>query len=190
MPKSVAVLFARKDSIYKKMPECDVWDQVRDATKYAGNLPVVAHPPCRLWGKLAHMSTAPKSEMELARFSVRQVQRVGGVLEHPEGSRLWKEMGLPQQWEEDSLGFTLKVPQSWWRHRAAKMTLLYVSGMRMEDIPRVPLIQIIFNQPTALIATSRRGLSGKFCTQEEREATPEEFAQWLVAVAKICRKIK
>ena len=28
---TVAVLFARSDSIYKSMPECDVWDIERDA---------------------------------------------------------------------------------------------------------------------------------------------------------------
>ncbi len=31
----IAVLFARKDSIYKSLPECDVWDAERDARRPA-----------------------------------------------------------------------------------------------------------------------------------------------------------
>lgn len=30
----IAVLFARADSIYKTLPECDVWDATRDARKW------------------------------------------------------------------------------------------------------------------------------------------------------------
>ena len=47
---TVAILFARSDSYYKTLPECDVWDIERDARKWPGGAPVVAHPPCRAWG--------------------------------------------------------------------------------------------------------------------------------------------
>lgn len=43
----VAVLFAREDSVYKTLPECEVYDMARDARTYDGPWPVVAHPPCR-----------------------------------------------------------------------------------------------------------------------------------------------
>jgi hypothetical protein len=39
MSERVAVLFARKDSIYKTMPECDVWDIERDAREWPGGMP-------------------------------------------------------------------------------------------------------------------------------------------------------
>ena len=48
----VAVLFAREDSAYKTLPECEVYDMARDARNYDGPWPVVAHPPCQRWGKL------------------------------------------------------------------------------------------------------------------------------------------
>lgn len=44
MSERIAVLFARKDSVYKTMPECDVYDIDRDARTYDGPWPVVAHP--------------------------------------------------------------------------------------------------------------------------------------------------
>jgi len=190
VPPEVAVLFAMPDSVYKTFPECDVWDEARDALKYAGNLPVVAHPPCRLWGKLAHMSTAPESEKELARFAVRQVQRCGGVLEHPLGSRLWDDMGLPAPFEEDAMGFTGMIPQYLLGHKAEKKTLLYVSGLKKDDLPPAfGLLDLLFTRPTHYVATSRRGLKGVFCTEWERKATPPKFARWLVSLAKLCRKL-
>lgn len=39
----VAVLFARADSHYKELPDCDVYDMTRDARTYDGPHPVVAH---------------------------------------------------------------------------------------------------------------------------------------------------
>ena len=53
---SVAVLFARSDSVYKTLPGCDVWDKERDARCFAGNEKIVAHPPCRGWGKLRKLA--------------------------------------------------------------------------------------------------------------------------------------
>jgi hypothetical protein len=47
MPPAVTVLFVRAQSIYKLLPRCDCYDRRRDARQFAGNAPVVAHPPCR-----------------------------------------------------------------------------------------------------------------------------------------------
>lgn len=51
----VAVLFARRDSIYKLMPWANVYDDQRDALTWPGGTPVIAHPPCREWGRLYAM---------------------------------------------------------------------------------------------------------------------------------------
>jgi len=50
-----AVLFARADSIYKQL-DCDVWDQERDALRWPGGASIVAHPPCRSWGRLRKLA--------------------------------------------------------------------------------------------------------------------------------------
>ena len=39
---TIAVLFARADSVYKTLPDCDVWDIDRDARRWPGGGPVVA----------------------------------------------------------------------------------------------------------------------------------------------------
>lgn len=45
MTRTVATLFVRSDSIYKSLPGVDAWDISRDARKWPGGCPVVAHPP-------------------------------------------------------------------------------------------------------------------------------------------------
>ena len=37
--KTVAVLFARADSVYKTLPGVDVWDEARDARQWPGSGP-------------------------------------------------------------------------------------------------------------------------------------------------------
>jgi len=87
----VSVLFARQDSIYKTLTDCDVWDIERDALKWPGGNPIIAHPPCRAWGSLRHFAKPRPGERELALWAVKQVRAEGGVLEHPARSLLWAE---------------------------------------------------------------------------------------------------
>ena len=77
-PEMVAVLFVDKKSIYKTLPGVDAYDVDRDAHTFPGGMPVVAHPPCRTWGKLAHMSTASDDDHQLAVWAVEQVRIWGG----------------------------------------------------------------------------------------------------------------
>lgn len=126
---TVAVLFARADSNYKALPETDVWDAERDARKWPGGCPVVAHPPCRAWGRLKHMANPRPDEKNLARLAVALVREFGGVLEHPARSELWAAQKLPQPGERDQYGgWTLPISQYWWGHRAEKKTWLYIVG--------------------------------------------------------------
>jgi len=183
--KKVAVLFAMKDSNYNKFSECDVYDIERDAKSYNGNLPAIAHPPCRLWGKLRRFSTAPEEEKELAVWAVGMVRKNGGVLEHPSGSKLWIECGLPEGNEKDRFGgYTIVIDQFWFGHRAEKRTKLYICGTK--DIPEIPFKM---GYPTRVINTRKRGLKRKEVTKRERSATPEDLARWLIETAKRCKKL-
>ena len=91
----IAILFARDDSRYKDFNVYDVYDINRDARTFCKKMPVIAHPPCRAWGMLSHMANPREGEKQLAYLALAQVRLNGGILEHPAGSRLWKEAPLP-----------------------------------------------------------------------------------------------
>jgi len=119
MSNTIAVLFARKDSVYKTLPGCDVWDIERDARNWPGGSPIVAHPPCRAWGRLRTFAKPRPDEKDLARWAVDRIREWGGVLEHPESSTLWADKELPRPGLRDEFdGWTFPVHQWWWGHRA------------------------------------------------------------------------
>lgn len=186
----VAILYARRDSIYKTLPNCDVWDADRDARNCPGGMPVVAHPPCRAWSALAHLAKPRHDEKDLARHAVRMVRENGGVLEHPATSRLWKDQLLPEPGTKDQWGgWTLAVPQWWWGHRAMKNTRLYIVGCPADKVPEIPLR---LGEPPCVVTTSKRKCQTppeewrERLGNREKEATPKDFALWLVAVARLC----
>lgn len=192
MCRLVSVLFARADSIYKELPDCDVWDKERNAMLCDDPYPIVAHPPCRAWGRLAHMANPELGERNLARLAVALVRRNGGVLEHPQGSRLWADQGLPIPGSRDQFGgWTLPVDQRWWGHRANKATWLYVCGCRPRATPDIPYDM---SEGTHYIARDNRAgvqsrNKGKIrLPAAEREHTPPDFARWLVQLARLCAR--
>jgi hypothetical protein len=187
--KSIAVLFARADSIYKTMPDCDVYDIERDARNYRGKLPVIAHPPCRAWGGLSHFAKPRYGERKLAIWAVLQIRRNGGVLEHPAASRLWKVMRLPEPGQRDQFGgFTMVIDQDWFGHRAEKRTRLYVLGCEPCDVPAFP---IRLEEPTHVVSPSNNIRVGHplyrpQLRKPEREHTPPALAEWLCELASRC----
>jgi hypothetical protein len=54
----IAALFVQTNGAYFGLPGVDPWDEARDARKYAGPHPVVAHPPCSRWCALAYVIRA------------------------------------------------------------------------------------------------------------------------------------
>lgn len=185
----VAILFARSDSNYLALPGTDVFDIERDARTYAGDSPVVAHPPCRSWGRLRSFAKPRHDEKALAFFAVDAVRRCGGVLEHPACSSLWSAAGLPLPGQRDRFGgFTLPIEQWWFGHRAEKKTWLYVVGIEPRSVPVFP---IRFGEPSHTVCPSRRRSHAgdryrPSISKAEREHTPPQLASWLVDLARLC----
>jgi hypothetical protein len=192
----ISVLFARKDSVYKSLDcDLDVWDIDRDARKWSGGNPLVAHPPCRSWGRLRHMANPRDDEKDLARLAVLLVRQNGGVLEHPARSLLWQDQQLPAPGQHDHWGgWTLPISQKWFGHRAEKLTYLYIVGIDSQEIPSIPLI---LGDAPFIVGTPGRRRDGSRLkngdqgyrpeiSKAEREKTPQELAIWLVELAQMC----
>lgn len=189
---TVSALYVRKDSVYKTLG-VDCWDIERDATKWPGGNPLIAHPPCRAWGQLSHFANPRPGEKELAIKSIELIREWGGVLKHPAASRLWKEIDLPYPGRYDEYGgFSICIDQFWFGHKAVKKTLLYICGCNQGDLPPVPMR---FDAIEFVVSSckrnkfGRRGTGKKEITKAEREHTPVELARWLIEVALKCKKV-
>jgi hypothetical protein len=137
------------------------------------------------------MAAFPPSEPGLARRAVAMVRRWGGVLEHPSGSRLWADQGLPHPStaaRDEFGGFSIAVSQKWWGHRAEKRTWLYVCGLSGPgELPAMPLDLAEAPCTLGLWSGRDRSRARPEVSKVEREASPVAFAQWLVDLAASCR---
>jgi hypothetical protein len=180
---TVAVLFARRDSVYKTMPGLEVYDLERDALTFPGGMPVVAHPPCRLWASLRTKSKAPAQEKDLARWAMAQVRQWGGVLEHPWLSTLWDECGLRAA-GKDEHGYLYPVDLHSFGFQAKKKTGIYVVGVAPYMLPPTPLR---LGEATHTIGLWS-GRDKKNCrpsiAKSMFDSTPPLMAEWLVEVAR------
>lgn len=175
------------------------WDEKRDARTYSGTGPVIVHPPCGPWGWLRRQYKGNGAALALC--AVEQVQRLGGVLEHPNASKLWEHAGLP--YPDDGFGpdefggVTLEVRQVDWGHCARKRTWLYIVNKsendRLDfDIEREIKRRHGLGKPTHYIGGSRTNPNGaippgmKAINAEKRRKTPVEFAKFLISIAERC----
>ncbi len=138
--RDVAALFVDRKGDYPKHV-AEWWDEKRDAKTYDLELPVVAHPPCQRWCRLAGLVDARwghKRGDDGGTFAsaLATVRRVGGVLEHPAYSDAWKAYGLPHPptgggWVVGAEDFEWTCYVEQWRygHRAKKATWLYYCGL-------------------------------------------------------------
>lgn len=135
----IAALFVLPDGPYSDLPDVDPWPEARDARLYAGPWPVVAHPPCARWCRLAGLVEARwghKREHDGGCFAsaLDSVRRFGGVLEHPAYSDAWRRFNLPAPmpsggWQRGLCGgWTAHVEQWRYGHPAKKATWLYAFG--------------------------------------------------------------
>jgi hypothetical protein len=180
-------LFCRKDSDYKQRPRWDVYDAERNALSYEGFYPVVCHPPCRLWGRLSHMACRDASisedqkqaERNLALWSIYKIRQLGGIMEHPSGSRIWDH--LPKEGEVDDFGgFVIEIDQYDFGHVAHKMTKLYICGLERENLPPLPekdeTVHLCEKGKRRSICGNVKGTTR--CTQKQREYTPSALVDW------------
>jgi len=155
----ISVLFVCRSSPYWSMPvEC--FDLARNALTFQGSGPVIAHPPCRGWGRYHHRAKTLPGETELALWALDLVRRNGGVLEHPRSSMLWRHLQPGDK--------SLTVRQSDFGHRAEKDTRLFYS--RCVPPPLPPR----FDGPLVPV---------EHLCRAERERTPRPFCEWLLSFA-------
>lgn len=144
----VAALFVETSGCYSNLENCDPWGINRDARKYTGPHPVVAHPPCQRWGR--YWSGGPSARVRRIlgdddgcfESALASVRRWGGVLEHPEASHAFKRFGLGSpnkagQWHVSELGrdaWVCCVEQGHYGHPARKATWLYYVGANPTDL--------------------------------------------------------
>jgi hypothetical protein len=193
----VAALFVERGGPYFDIPGVDPWDIERDARKYAGPYPVVAHPPCGPWSSLRGLYKG--NEHDCAGRALELVRTFGGVLEHPHKSKFWAHSGVqpPNVQEADAFGgFTVDVDQCAWGHVARKRTRLYFVGVSRELVESTVRTG---GEPTHWCSGSRnprrnKGSGGvvppgiKICSSTQRRRTPVMFGVWLAALAAMSTK--
>jgi hypothetical protein len=187
-------LFILENSHYKgRLSDC--YDEKRNALTYAGTNPVIAHPPCQLWGRMAIINykrwggehNKPGNDGGCFKFALDTVNRCGGVLEHPAGSYAWNEYGLVKpikgQWTKSGDGWTCEVWQSAYGHKANKKTWLYFKGKEKPIDPKWETPkgthQIGFQDQRG--KDKNKPTLGKF----EANSTPIEFMEYLIHIATV-----
>lgn len=202
----IAALFVEQNGPYANLENVDAWPAYRDARKYPGPYPVVAHPPCTRWCRLAGLvqkryGYKKGDDGGCFAFALEAVRTFGGILEHPAFSAAWLAFGLteplPNIWTRciDG-GWIVEVRQLDFGHPAEKRTWLYAFGVK--HLPMIPRTEAIRTahcsrtwtkavQPTARtsflrnrdkVPSTLRRLSSK-----EASRTPVAFRDWLLSIA-------
>lgn len=193
----IAALFVETNGCYFGLDDIDPWDITRDARLYKGETPVVAHPPCQLWGRFAHVNykrwggehNRPGNDGGCFASALASVRRCGGILEHPAFTDAWKAYNLPRpeagKWIDVGTDWVCEVWQSAYGHKARKRTWLLYNGDRAPPDMRWQrpdgTHQIGFHDQRGK-DRNKPTISGKAAS-----ATPLEFRDALINLAKISR---
>jgi hypothetical protein len=203
----IAALFVETGGCYFGLDGVDPWDQARDARTYAGPYPVVAHPPCQRWGRMARGGPSAPDRFKIGEdggcfaAALTAVRNHGGVLEHPADSLAWDWFGLQKPgryadgWvRSDSFGgWTCYVEQGHYGHMSRKPTWLYAYGIELPELNWSRGEQRL--HPVALerygYAKARRiGMTAMVGGKDKtkiRNATPIEFRDLLISMARSVR---
>ncbi len=193
----VAALYVEEGGAYETARGVDLWDVTRDARDYAGPFPVVAHPPCARWCRVAGMVEKVwgyKKGDDGGTFAaaLAAVRRWGGVLEHPAFSDAWAAYGMPRPprqggWVRgDCGGFSCHVEQSRYGHAAKKATWLYAFGV--DVLPELRWGSVPDREITARVSWCGNriwtGERRRRLRSNEASATPAEFRDVLLSIAR------
>jgi hypothetical protein len=188
---SVAALFVRGDGYYSVRDVVQLWTEDKDARKYTGNAPVVAHPPCQRWGAYAEKNGMVGQDGGCFESARNNVRRCGGVLEHPAGSKAFALFGLPipkrgQGWTAPDKfgGRSCWVYQGNYGHRAPKATWLYAVGIDFRELDwSTPKPRDLSHLPEK---ERKRAIKTGICqrlSKRQRELTPPAFGELLIELA-------
>jgi len=210
---TVAALYVETGGAYFGLPMVDPWDESRDARKYAGPHPVVAHPPCQRWGRFWHGSTRKPHQFKKGddggcfKAAFDAVNEFGGVIEHPADSHAWPAFGIERpprdggwkivhlpDWRSQKLpAWTCCVYQGKYGHFAGKPTWLYVAGPELCELPPLrwgkteqrihPRALELHGYEKARRIGMMAMVGGKDKTRI-RNSTPPEFRDLLLAIAR------
>lgn len=205
----VAALYVETGGAYFDLPGVDPWDESRDARRYDGPHPVVAHPPCQRWGRFWHGSTRKPHQFRMGddggcfAAALGALRRHGGVLEHPADSHAWAHFGLRKPpraggWVEAAPGiWTCCVYQGHYGHIAGKGTWLLAAGMTREALPDLqwgkteqrlhPRAVELHGYEKARRIGMLAMVGGKDKTRI-RNATPPQFRDLLLSIARSARR--
>ncbi len=184
----VAALFVDPTGIYPELVEW-WWDADRDARRYSGYRPVVAHPPCQLWVNFAALNfkryggehNRPGNDGGMFASALASVRRWGGVLEHPASSNAWKAHGLTRPesggWLRTGLiEWVCEVWQSAYGHPARKRTWLFYCG-------RSAPAELRWDRPTGTHQVGWFDRIKPTLSKKDASRTPEAFALALIEIA-------
>ena len=196
MARMIAALFVDPRGIYSTMPDVDAWGEERDARLYDGPHPVVAHPPCSRWCRLAGLVEARwghKRGEDGGCFAsaLASVRRFGGVLEHPAYSDAWAAFGLPAPlrtggWTRGLCGgWSCHVEQWHYGHPAKKATWLYAFGVELADLRWGSVPDGSTKAPVSWCGNHvKSGEKRPRVGKRAASASPPDFARLLVEMAR------
>lgn len=204
----IAALFVETNGVYYGVPGVDPWDKERDARRYSGPYPVVAHPPCARWGRYWQGGPAARVRRTLGdddgcfAAALAHVRTYGGILEHPEGSHAWRLFGLntPPRvggWVNADFegGWTCCVEQGAYGHRARKATWLYARHIALDSLRwgRTPgdfvRLDAGFHSQAERARAIRTGACQRL-SQRQRAATPHAFRDLLITLAASAHRLR
>ena len=190
----IAALFVETGGCYFDIPFVQPWDEQKDARTYDGKSPVVAHPPCQLWGPFAPINykrwggehNRPGNDGGCFASALDSVRRCGGVLEHPAKTKAWAAHGLERPngigWRKTSDGgWVCEVWQSAYGHQANKATWLYYFGNQKP-------FDLRWDRPVGTHQIGQHDQRGKAANKptisgKKASATPVEFRDELLTLA-------